>query len=355
MEGAVDTASTLTSLGVPTTLQGSLLARLDRLPLAKQVAQIGSVLGREFSYELISTVADLPEPVLARGLDQLVSSELAHCRGEPPFAVYRFKHALVQEAAYSTLLRTHRQQAHGRIANALAARSDAAPQVLAHHLTEAGRTSEAVEHSFEAGQRLAGRSAEREAASLFRRGLTVLMTLPASEQRDRRELDFQMALGMPLVAMEGYGTDAVMSVYERVRELSSGLGDTQSQLIATYGTFVSSVARGDNRAAALISERASAGLPTKAMQPAVSSCTAWPDLLHSRRGNSKPPGEGWKRCSNSTIRRFTRLWLVVGVTTLGRGVGLPYHILWLLGYPDQACRLWKRRSKPPGGSAIPAA
>ena len=107
--------------------------------------------------------------MLAKGLDQLVSSGLAHCRGELPSAVYRFKHALVQEAAYSTLLRNHRQQAHGRIADALSARSDIAPQVLAHHLTEAGRMQEAVDHWLEAGQRVAGRSAEREAISLFRR------------------------------------------------------------------------------------------------------------------------------------------------------------------------------------------
>jgi class 3 adenylate cyclase/predicted ATPase len=340
MEGAVDTASTLTSLGVPTTLQGSLLARLDRLPLAKQVAQIGSVLGREFSYELISTVADLREPVLARGLDQLVSSGLAHCRGEPPFAVYRFKHALVQEAAYSTLLRTHRQQAHGRIANALAARSDVAPQVLAHHLTEAGRTSEAIEHWFEAGQRLAGRSAEREAASLFRRGLTVLMTLPASEKRDRRELDFQMALGMPLVATEGYGTDAVMSVYERVRELSSRLGDTQSQLIATYGTFVSSVARGDNRAAALISERASARFADEG--------NATSRLILHRMAGFAAFQAGEFQNARRGLEAVLELYdPTVHAPLAGqwghdaRAAALDYltHILWLLGYPDQACRL----------------
>lgn len=194
MEGAVDIATTQQTLGVPTTLQGSLLARLDRLPDAKQVAQIGAVFGREFSYELVSAVADLPERVLAKGLDQLVSSGLAHCRGEPPAATYRFKHALVQEAAYSMLLRAHRRRVHSRIADVFSTREDGAPQVHAHHLTEAGRRREAVDRWFEAGQRVAGRSAEREAINLYRRGLSLLLTLPTGRERDRREIEFQLAL-----------------------------------------------------------------------------------------------------------------------------------------------------------------
>src|SRR6185312_11605917 len=117
--------------------------------------------------------------------------------------------ALVQRAVYSTLLRNYRQQAHGRIADALWARSDVEPQVMAHHLTEAGRMQEAVEHWLQAGQHLAEKSAEREAINLFRRGLSALLTLPESPERDQRELELQMALGMSLVATEGYGTDAV--------------------------------------------------------------------------------------------------------------------------------------------------
>ena len=116
IERAKDPDITLQTIGVPTTLRGSLLARLDRLPEAKQVAQVGAVIGREFSHELISEVTDLPEPVFSDGLEQLVSSGLVHRRGEPPSATYRFRHALVQRAVYSTVLRSHRQVAHGRIA-----------------------------------------------------------------------------------------------------------------------------------------------------------------------------------------------------------------------------------------------
>ena len=108
---------------------------------------------------------------------------------------------------------------------------------MAHHLTEAGRIQEAIEHWLQAGQHLAEKSAEREAINLYRRGLLALLTLPESQERDRRELELQMALGMSLVATEGYGTDAVSTVYERVQELGRRLGDTQSLLIAMYGTY----------------------------------------------------------------------------------------------------------------------
>jgi class 3 adenylate cyclase len=223
-ERAHDPDSALQTIGVPTTLQGSLLARLDRLANAKQAAQIGAVIGREFSYDLIAAIADLPEPILIAGLDQLVSAGLAHCRGAPPAATYRFKHTLVQRAVYATLLRQHRQQAHSRIADVLSDRTNAEPQVLAHHLTEAGRVEEALQYWLLAGQRVAGRSAEREAINLFRRGLAALPTLPESEQRNRRELEFQLALQTPLIAIEGENAEAVRSLRLRILELDQGTG-----------------------------------------------------------------------------------------------------------------------------------
>ena len=343
MERAQDPDSALQTLRVPTTLQGSLLARLDRLPEAKQVTQVGAVIGREFSYELISTVADLPEHVLETGLEQLVSSGLAHCRGEPPSATYRFKHALVQRAVYSTLLRNHRQQAHGRIADALWARLDVEPQVMAHHLTEAGRMQEAVEHWLQAGQRLAGRSAELEAINLYRRGLLALLTLSESQERDRHELELQMALGMSLVATEGYGTDAVRSVYERVQELGGRLDDTQSLLIAMYGTFVGYVARGDNRAAALISERASA-------QFAGEDDPTCRLILHRMAGIAAFQA-GKFREARQDLQAVLDLYDPVAHGPLAgrwghdaRAAALGYltQIVWLLGYPDQACRLMEQ-------------
>ena len=333
----------LQTLRVPTTLQGSLLARLDRLPDAKQVAQLGAVIGREFSYELISTISDLPEQVLETGLEQLVSSGLTHCRGEPPSAIYRFKHALVQRAVYSTLLRNHRQQAHGRIADALWARSDVEPQAMAHHLTEAGRIQEAIEHWLQAGQHLAGKSAEREAINLYRRGLLALRTLPESQERDRRELELQMALGMSLVATEGYGTDAVSTVYERVQELGRRLGDTQSLLIAMHGTYVGAVARGDNRAAALISDARAPGLPAKAIRRVVSSCTGMAGIAAFQAGKFRE--------ARQELQTVLELYDPVahgplagrwGHDALAAALGYLTHTVWLLGYPDQACRLMEK-------------
>jgi class 3 adenylate cyclase len=224
VERAQDPDSALATIGVPTTLRGSLLARLDRLPKAKQAAQIGAVIGREFSFELIAAIADLPEPLLVAGLDQLVSAGLAHCRGEPPVATYRFKHTLVQRAVYATLLRPNRQQAHSKIADVLAGRPNREPQVLAHHLTEAGRIEEALQYWLQAGQRMAGRSAEREAVNLFQRGLAALLTLPEGEQRDRRELAFCRALQTSLIATEGEDADAVRSVRLRIQELDRATG-----------------------------------------------------------------------------------------------------------------------------------
>jgi class 3 adenylate cyclase/tetratricopeptide (TPR) repeat protein len=339
VEGAVDIATTQQALGVPTTLQGSLLARLDRLPDAKQVAQTGAVFGREFSYELVSAVADLPEPVLAKGLDQLVSSGLANRRGEPPAATYRFKHALVQEAAYSTLLRTRRQRVHSRIADVLSTRQDGAPQVQAHHLTEAGRTRQAVDRWFEAGQRVAGRSAEHEAINLYRRGLSLLLTLPSSRARDRRELEFQIALGMPLVAMEGYHADSVMSVYQRVQELGERLGDMQAVLKATHGTFISSVSRGDNRTALSISSRASvrfAGERNPTCRLILHRMTAFAafqtgDFRSARRGMETV----LKLYDPAVHAPLAGQW---GHDARTAALNYLTHILWLLGYPDQASR-----------------
>ena len=343
VERAHDPDSALQTLRVPTTLQGSLLARLDRLPDAKQVAQLGAVIGREFSYELISTVSDFPEKELETGLAQLVSSGLTHCRGEPPSAVYRFKHALVQRAVYSTLLRNHRQQAHGRIADALWARSDVEPQAMAHHLTEAGRIQEAIEHWLQAGQHLAEKSAEREAINLYRRGLLALQTLPESQERDRRELELQMALGTSLVATEGYGTDAVSTVYERVQELGGRLGDTQSLLIAMYGSYVGSVARGDNRAAALIAEQASArfareGDPTCRL------------ILHCMAGIAAFQAGNFPEAQQE-LQAVLKLYdpavhapLAVRWGHDARAPALGYltQIVWLLGCPDQASRLMEK-------------
>src|SRR6516164_1453805 len=184
------------ALSVPATLHASLMARLDRLgPMPKEIAQIGAVLGREFAYELIEPVAQRPERELQAALDQLGDAGLLFCRGIAPHASYLFKHALVQDAAYSTLLRRRRQELHTRVAAVLeghfADLVDRQPELLAHHLTSAGDTERAVDQWLKAGRHAAARFTYREAIAHFQRGLGLLQSLEESLVRDGREIELQ--------------------------------------------------------------------------------------------------------------------------------------------------------------------
>src|SRR5262249_8407374 len=185
------TASPSSALSIPATLHASLIARLDRLgPVAKEVAQIGAVIGREFGYDLIESVAQRPSAELRAGLDGLAEAGLVFCRGVPPHSSYLFKHALVQDAAYSTLLRARRQQFHSRVAAVLRCDFDnlveVQPEILAHHLTAAGDTARAVDQWLKAGQHAAGRLAHLEAIRHFDHGLAALAALPEGAARDGR-------------------------------------------------------------------------------------------------------------------------------------------------------------------------
>ena len=168
----------LPPLAIPTTLHDSLMARLDRLAPVKEVAQIGAVIGREFSHELLAAIADRSEAELGVALDQLVASELVFRRGAPPDATYSFKHALVQDAAYQSLLKSKRQQHHARIAEALEQRfsdlGETQPEVLAQHLTEAGLAARAIPYWRRAGELAAGRSANLEAIAHLSKGLELV-------------------------------------------------------------------------------------------------------------------------------------------------------------------------------------
>ncbi len=213
----------LPPLAIPTTLHDSLMARLDRLAPFREVVQIGAALGHDFSYELLRAVAGLPDARLRDALSQLVHSELVFCRGTPPNSVYTFKHALVQDAAYATMLRSRRQQLHARIATILESQfpETAATRLdlLAHHCTEAGLTEKAVAYWTKAGQHAVMRSGMREAETLLRKGLVLLGGLPDTDQRGDRELEVQIALGQALAATRGYGGLAVREAYGRAREL----------------------------------------------------------------------------------------------------------------------------------------
>ena len=197
------------ALAIPASLQASLLARLDRLAPVREVAQIGAALGRQFSHELIGAVAPMPSRELDNALAQLVGAELIYRRGTPPDAEYTFKHALVQDAAYGTLLRSRRQQLHAHIAATLEGRFPeivaAQPGLLAHHCEEAGLTEKAVDYWLAAGRQAWGRAMLAEAVALLRRGLALVPGLPDSDWRREREFDLQIALGQALCAFPELG------------------------------------------------------------------------------------------------------------------------------------------------------
>ncbi|MDB6088890.1 MAG: adenylate cyclase, partial [Gammaproteobacteria bacterium] len=239
-------------LPLPATLHASLLARLDRLgPAAKQVAQTGAAIGRDFSYELLGAVAGRNERELQNELARLVTSELVFQRGAPPESVYTFKHALVQDAAYSTLLRSDRQQLHARITEVVERRFPERvarePELLAHHLTEARQIERAIGYWLKAGERAAERSANLEAIRHLTRGLEALKTLPESPERDRRELSFQIAVGTPLIAVHGYSAAQTGAAYSRARVLCERLGEAEPLVATLSGEFVYYFVRGHYR------------------------------------------------------------------------------------------------------------
>jgi class 3 adenylate cyclase len=198
-------------LAIPTSLHASLLARLDRLAPTREVAQIGAALGRSFSHELISAVAQMPGQKLDNALEQLVDAELIFRRGTPPHAEYTFKHALVQDAAYSALLRSRRHQLHGHITAVLEEHFpeivQTQPDVLARHSAEAALPEKAVGYFIKAGQQAMARWAMNEAAAQIRKGLEFLSPIPDEVIRKERELELQIMLGQVLVATKGYGAD----------------------------------------------------------------------------------------------------------------------------------------------------
>ncbi len=220
----------LPPLAIPSTLQDSLMARLDRLAPVRKVAQLGATLGREFSYELLQAVAAVDEDALQKGLRQLVEAELVYQRGVPPRATYIFKHALIQDAAYHSLLKSTRQQYHQQIAHMLEARfpeiKEQQPELVAHHYTEAGLIEQALPYWRQAGERATRRSAYVEAIHHLTRGLEVLQALADTPERATQELTLQLTLREALVTVKGYASPEVQHTALRAQTLCQQLGDT---------------------------------------------------------------------------------------------------------------------------------
>jgi class 3 adenylate cyclase len=241
---AVMATKSVAVLSVPAALHASLMARLDRLGAAsKEIAQIGAVLGREFTYELMESVARRERTELEAALGQLNEAGLLFCRGTPPHSSYLFKHALVQDAAYDMLLRGRRQELHARVAAVL--EQDFAdivgrqPELLAHHLTGAGEAERAVDQWLKAGRHAAGRSAHLEAIGHFERGLAALAALAQGRARDEREIELQLARGLSLFTAQGFMSAEAAQAYARAHELAEQHADPRQLFMAVYGLWQS--------------------------------------------------------------------------------------------------------------------
>jgi class 3 adenylate cyclase/tetratricopeptide (TPR) repeat protein len=246
------------TLAIPDTLQDALMARLDRLASIKDILQVGACVGREFSFELLAEVSRVSADELSSALDQFTKAELIFRRGDPPAAIYTFKHALVQDAAYSSLLRTRRSEIHGTIANAIEATFpdtvQAQPEIVAHHFTEASLFDRAIPMWEQAGHNAAQKFANTEAIRHFNKAIELLASLPDDEAKNRRELSLQINLAPVYMAAKGFNAPEVGVAYARARDLAKSLEDTSHLFTSLWGLWLFNQMRPKKGTARALSE-----------------------------------------------------------------------------------------------------
>jgi class 3 adenylate cyclase/predicted ATPase len=328
---------------VPASLHASLMARLDRLASAKEVAQIGAVIGREFPHALLAAVARMAEPELQSAVNRLVEAGLLFRQGLIPHATYLFKHALVQDAAYQSLLRSPRQQLHQRIGQALVERfpeiAETEPALIAQHYTEAGIGEQAIAFWLKAGQRAIERSANLEAIAHLTKGLEVLKTLPETSARDQQELVLQTTVGAPLIAVKGMAAPEVERAYTRARQLCLQVGDAPRLFPALFGLWWFYEVKPDLQAAyelaqqlLNLAERAGDSGHLIQGHRTMGHTLFWRGEFASARAHLEQAIALYDPQQHSSL-----------AFTYGEQAGLPSrafaaHALWYLGYPDQALK-----------------
>ena len=331
------------ALSVPTTLHASLMARLDRLgPAAKEIAQIGAVLGREFAYEHIVHVAQRDEGELQAALGQLNDAGLLFCRGTAPQSSYLFKHALVQDTAYGTLLRGRRQELHARVAAVLERNSvdliERRPELLAHHLTSAGETERAISQWLKAGQHATARMAHLEAIRHFNRGLAAMAALADGPARDEQELELQLARGLSLFTAEGFSAVEALQAYKRASELAERRGDGRQRFVAVYGLWQSANGAGNivdcrklsSRLQRLTADSVDDELRLQAHHSAWATC-----LFSGEPVVAREHCEAGRQLYNPERHRLHRhLYGGHDPGACARYLGAQVH--WLLGFPETA-------------------
>jgi predicted ATPase/class 3 adenylate cyclase len=243
---------------VPSTLQALLAGRLDRLGRAREVAEAAAVIGRDFGTDLLAEILPHGRRRLAHAVEALLASGLVFRRTDGA-GMLQFRHALVRDAAYDSLLQPRRQALHRAVADALIARleagQDVPPELIAHHLVEAGAAGRSLPFWRRAGERATQRSANREAVSHLRGGLRALAVLPEDAPREHAEMELQLALGTPLIAVAGYTGHETAAAYRRALELAEHVGDTGGIFQALYGVWVNAMIRGEHRRALAMAER----------------------------------------------------------------------------------------------------
>jgi class 3 adenylate cyclase/predicted ATPase len=332
----------LSAVAIPTTLQDSLMARLDRLPMIREVAQLGAVLGREFAYEMLRALAGVEEALLQDRLAQLVDTELLYQRGRPPRATYIFKHALVQDAAYASLLKSTRQQYHQQVAQMLEARFpdtvETEPELVAHHYTAAGCAAQAVGYWQQAGQRALQRSANVEAIAHLQQGIALLTTLPDTPARVQTELILQTTLGPALVTTRGYAASEVAATYHRARELCQQAGETPEISPVLFGLWLLYMGRAEHETAREFGEQCLSlarrlDTPALLLEAHLALGTSWFYLSQLSQAHAHlEQGIGIYDPQQHHALAFRYGNMDPGVICLA----VAGWTLWVQGYPDQA-------------------
>jgi class 3 adenylate cyclase/predicted ATPase len=348
----------LTSLAIPSTLHDSLMARLDRLGPVKEVAQIGACIGREFSHALLATVSPLDDSALQESLFQLIDAELIFTTGSPSEINYTFKHALVQDVAYESMLKSKRHAVHGAIADILVDRFpdliDRQPEILALHLTEAGRAEPAVAAWLNAGERATARSAHAEAIAHLQQGLALLREQTPGGDRDRRELTFQVALGNAHMLISGYTSTAAKDAFGKALELCRDLGNPPQVFPVLYGLSVNLGIRGELPQAQVFAKEFVAEAETQGdLAASIVShrilgtyLATTGELAPARRHLEHALGLYDERMQTSLTRDYghdPRVWALSYLS----------QTLWLLGYFEQAHELIRQSLARADDLALP--
>ena len=339
-DGRFEFQGAMPDLIVPNTLRDSLTSRLDRLGVAKDIAQIGAVIGRQFSYELLSAVVPHEAAELRNALHRLVDSELVSRIGIPPHSTYTFRHALIQDAAYSSLLLSERPGLHRRIAEALDERAETLeprPELIAYHYTKASEHRKAIARWQEAGRQARDRAAHAEAVQHLKTALELIKHLPDDAERGQLELQLHVDLGINLEAVGGYGDIKVAENYARARALCEQLGYTTERVPVLLGQYVFHLARAHHRTARELAEQCME-LSEQAgrVDYLLDSCNALGHVL-PYLGELRPSLPILRRCV--TLSRAHRKESYTPITAQDPEVaslGQLCTVLWLLGYPDQA-------------------